>query len=96
MTQGVLRSGGVMAINPKKDFEDALNFKRGGGVPLEAHVSSCVWMGGILDAWEHEPFVALGPKDWDSGTELTYFSSRDQIRELVAHLEAAADKAWPK
>ena len=85
-----------MTNDPKDDFEEYLSHKRAGGVGLDIHVSSFVWMGGIVDAWNHEPFVAVGPKGWESESELTFFSSRSQVETLIAKLQASADEVWPR
>jgi hypothetical protein len=85
-----------MKNDPKVDFEEHLRHKRAGGVGLDVHVSRAVWMGGILDAWKDEPFVAVGHKGWESESELTFFSSRSQVESLVAKLQAVADEAWPR
>ena len=85
-----------MTNDLRDDFEDAVKHKRAGGVALEAHVSKAVWMGGSADAWAHEPFVAVGPKGWESESELTFFASRARVETFIAELRAAADEARPK
>lgn len=77
-------------------FQKFLARKLAGGVTLTVHVSSRIWLGGMLESEDHQPFVALGPSDWESEEELTFFKDRAQVRDLTRRLEAAANAAWPE
>jgi hypothetical protein len=80
------------------DWKEALQhwvaFKRGGGIRLEVGVSHSVWLDGLFEAAEHEPFVYIGPDDMAAEEDLTFFSSHDEVEAFVAKLRAAAVEAW--
>ncbi len=65
-----------------------------GGIQLEVGVSRSVWLGGLFDAAEHEPFVYIGPDGMAAEEELTYFGSHAEVETFVAKLRAAAVGAW--
>ena len=76
------------------DFSRFLQHKKRGGVPLSVGVSRGVWMGGMHEVVEHEPFVFIGPADWEGGEELTFLSDRDAVESLIQRLRIAAKEAW--
>ena len=75
-------------------FQKYVQHKRQGGVPLTVGVSTSVWMGGLDGAKPHEPFVYLGPKDWEGEEELTFLAGHEAVEALVERLREAATQAF--
>ena len=76
-------------------FNKGLQWKTNGGVPLEVFVSDGIWLGGRHESRDHQPFVAIGPADWDGEDELTFFSSRSDVEKFIQKIRAAAMSAFP-
>ena len=75
-------------------FEDCVSRKRSGGVPLEAFVSREVWLGGLGESRGHEPFVAIGPANWEGEEELTFFANRAEIEAFIDMLKEVSRNAF--
>lgn len=77
-------------------FERCLQHKRTGGVALDVFVSDRVWLGGAEESRPHEPFVTIGPADWEGEEELTFFKNRDEVDALITKLRETRDAAFPQ
>ena len=75
-------------------FNNGLRWKSDGGVPLDVFVSDGIWHGGLHESREHQPFVAIGPADWDGEEELTFFSSQSDVEDFIQRLRNAAKTAF--
>lgn len=82
--------------DPDKLFDHSLNFKLQGGVPVEVFVSNGVWLGGMFESQSHQPFVALGPAEWESEEELTFFATREDVDSFLAEVRKVRDAAFPQ
>lgn len=78
----------------REEFETFLAHKRRGGTPHDVGVSDGVWLGGLTDARDHEPFVFLGPRDWEEEGQLAFFRDHDEVERFIVRMREAAQRAW--
>ena len=83
-------------MDSDKTFTNALKWKSSGGVQLDVFVSDGIWLGGMLESRPHEPFVAVGPSNWDCEDELSFFSSRSEVELFIEKLRSVAESAFAK
>ena len=76
------------------DFSQLLSRKRSGGVKLDAFVSKAIWLGGHRDAQSHEPFVAVGPAEWEGEEELSFFATKADLDQFIGELKKAGREAF--
>jgi hypothetical protein len=75
-------------------FNEGLEFKMNGGVELEVFVSDDIYLGGLHGSRSHQPFVAIGPKEWEGEEELTFFKNEEELRSFIDKLQEAGRKAF--
>ena len=77
-----------------ENYASGLERKLKGGVPIGAFVSDAIWLGGLQEARSHQPFVAIGPVDWDDEEELTFFKSHSEVEAFIQKLRAVSQAAF--
>ena len=75
-------------------FAESLNKKRNGGVRLDIFISNGVWLGGLHESRAHQPFVAVGPANWDCEDELTFFKDQSEVNDFIEKLLNVSREAF--
>ncbi len=75
-------------------FRVNLERKRMGGVELDIFVSDGIWLGGMFESRKHEPFIAIGPSNWDSEDELTFLKSESEVEAFIKKLRVCSSLAF--
>lgn len=83
-----------MSFDIDNIFDEGLAYKKNGGTKLDVLVSDAIYLGGLHGERQHEPFVAVGPDDWEGDEELTFFKSKDEVDAFIEKLQEASRKAF--
>ena len=91
MGEGKSREDAEAYIEKVEIYERGFRWKQNGGVRLEAFVSDGVWLGGLHETRRHQPFVAIGPENWEDEEELTFFKAASEVHSLIDKLRTIGD-----